>query len=374
MSLENKDENEKSENFLAIKTPIATSLSSYSRNFVHEEDLGPRLGGVLSSGFFNFLRFLIPIDAVYFLALIIFLAIFPFSGLQNHLGGQGALKFFLTLPKDQLVDSYLFYIDNPNEAFLFPSDPLENSFLEKENFTLKVDTYRMESGDTLSLISARSNISVETLIAFNEIKDVKRLRAGDIIRIPNMNGILHEVKSGDSLSTLATNYDITRESILDANDLSNAVLSLGEKVFLPGARMNQTELQEALGELFIYPTQGVLTSPYGWRNDPISGVRKFHNGIDLANVINTPIYASRAGKVILASVNPSYGKYIILDHGSGYQTLYGHLNDFSVKQGDHVYRGQKIGLMGNTGYSTGSHLHFTVYKNGQTVNPLSLLR
>lgn len=369
-----KEEDKKPEDSLIIFSHPEKSISVYQNSRIREENLGPHLGGVLAQGFFNFLRFLIPIDAVYFLAVIVFLAILPFSGLQNHLGGQGVLKFFLSLPKDHLIDSYLFYIDNPNEAFLFPSDPLGEDFLEKENFTLKIEDYIMEPGDTLSLISARSNVSVETLIAFNEIKDVKRLRVGNLVKIPNMNGILYEVKSGDTLSSLATGYKITRESILDANDLSNAVLSIGEKVFLPGAKMNQTELQEALGELFIYPTTGVLTSPYGWRSDPISGVKKFHNGIDLANAMNTPIYSSRAGKVILVSVNPSYGKYLIIDHGSGYQSLYGHLNDFIVKQGDYVYRGQKIALMGNTGYSTGPHLHFTIYKNGQTVNPLSLLR
>lgn len=330
-------------------------------------------GAAIASWTERFLEYLIPIDVVYFLALILFLGLLPFSGLDQRLGGGSALSRYLSLPEDKQVESYLFYLGSEDPSSVLAGQAQSRDETATPSFVLKDKTYTIQAGDTLSLVSVRNNVTVETLIAYNGISDVKRLRAGDKIKVPNMNGILYQVKAGDSISSLASTYKVTRESILDANDLSNSVLSIGQKIFLPGARMNQTKLQEALGELFIYPVRGIITSRYGWRIDPISGIRAFHNGVDFANRLNTPIYASRAGRVILASVHPEFGKYIIIEHGSGYQTLYGHLNSFEVVKGQYVNRGQLIARMGNTGYSTGTHLHFSIYKNGKSVNPLSLL-
>jgi murein DD-endopeptidase MepM/ murein hydrolase activator NlpD len=138
--------------------------------------------------------------------------------------------------------------------------------------------------------------------------------------------------------------------------------------------MRSEDLRLALGELFIYPLKGArLTSPFGWRNDPISGVRRHHAAIDLAAPMGTTVKAAMDGKVSSVGFNSTYGKYIILSHGSEYQTMYAHLNEVSVKQGGRVTQGIKIGEVGSTGYSTGPHLHFAVYKNGRAVNPLDYL-
>ena len=111
-----------------------------------------------------------------------------------------------------------------------------------------------------------------------------------------------------------------------------------------------------------------LTSPYGWRIHPITGKNSFHNGIDLAGPQGTPIYAARSGTVTTATYSGAYGYYVTINHGDGYSTLYAHMTHYVVSSGQYVSQGQVIGYMGSTGWSTGPHLHYTVYYNGNTVN------
>jgi murein DD-endopeptidase MepM/ murein hydrolase activator NlpD len=163
------------------------------------------------------------------------------------------------------------------------------------------------------------------------------------------------------------------EIILDANNMDSDSITVGMSLFIPGAKMRAEDLKLALGELFIYPVRGRLSSPYGWRNDPISGARRFHAALDMAANTGTPVKASMDGRVATVGLNSVYGKYIILSHGGGFQTLYAHLNSVAVTQGTYVNQGSKIGEVGSTGYSTGPHLHFAVYRNGKPVNPLEYL-
>jgi murein DD-endopeptidase MepM/ murein hydrolase activator NlpD len=114
-----------------------------------------------------------------------------------------------------------------------------------------------------------------------------------------------------------------------------------------------------------------MASGYGYRYHPILKYRKFHAGMDFSAKVGTPIYATGDGKVIKVIRSSSYGKYIVIDHGFGYETLYAHLNEFKVKKGDKVKRGEIIGLVGNTGMSSGPHLHYEVHKNGKVVNPVN---
>lgn len=123
----------------------------------------------------------------------------------------------------------------------------------------------------------------------------------------------------------------------------------------------------------IYPSFGRISDAYGTRIHPITGHLEFHYGIDIANQAGTPIYATAAGKVIRADYDSGYGKRIVIDHGNGYRSLYAHLYNHQVYEGDVVEKGQIIALMGNTGLSTGPHLHYEVqYKEGK-VNPANYL-
>jgi murein DD-endopeptidase MepM/ murein hydrolase activator NlpD len=119
---------------------------------------------------------------------------------------------------------------------------------------------------------------------------------------------------------------------------------------------------------FIWPTSGVITQKYSW----------YHPAIDIANPTNPPIVAAATGTVITAGWDAGgYGNYVIIDHGNGYRTLYGHMlnNSIIVKPGDKVTQGQRIGTMGSTGRSTGTHCHFEIRLTaGGTVNPLTLLK
>ena len=116
-----------------------------------------------------------------------------------------------------------------------------------------------------------------------------------------------------------------------------------------------------------------LTSPYGYRIHPTTGQYKFHNGVDLANNQGTPIYAARSGKVTVDTYGSTYGYYVTINHGDGYSSLYAHMTRSVVDKGDTVKKGQLIGYMGSTGRSTGPHLHFSIFYNGSSVNPMNYI-
>jgi murein DD-endopeptidase MepM/ murein hydrolase activator NlpD len=241
--------------------------------------------------------------------------------------------------------------------------------------TFKWQEYRVKRGDSVSLIAQKFGVSVGAIIASNEIRNARTLQEGAVLRVPNIDGIPYSIKNGDSLSRIAASFNVPLEVILDVNDIKSDRIRTGETLFIPGARMNDIDLRMSLGELFMYPVQSrFITSHFGMRKDPISGAVNLHTGIDLRASTGATVMASLDGVVSVISENWLYGKHIIISHDNGYKTLYAHLNSFSVKQGDRVARGRKIGEAGNTGYSTGPHLHFGMYdKNNKLINPLELL-
>ena len=116
-----------------------------------------------------------------------------------------------------------------------------------------------------------------------------------------------------------------------------------------------------------------LTSPYGYRTHPITGEWKFHNGVDLANSMGTPICAAWSGTVTVATHGTTYGEYVTINHGDGYSSLYAHMTHYVVSKGEYVTKGQLIGYMGSSGRSNGPHLHFSIFYNGSTVNPMDYI-
>jgi murein DD-endopeptidase MepM/ murein hydrolase activator NlpD len=241
--------------------------------------------------------------------------------------------------------------------------------------TFEWQQYRVQRGDSVSVIAKRFGVSIGAIIASNEIRNARTLQEGATIKIPNIDGIPYTIKNGDSLAKIAASFNVPLEVILDVNDIKSDRINAGETIFIPGARMNDIDLRMSLGDLFTYPLQNrYITSHFGMRKDPISGAVNFHTGTDFRANTGTTVMASLDGTVSVVSENWLYGKHIIISHSNGYKTLYAHLNSFSVKQGDRVMRGRKIGETGNTGYSTGPHLHFGMYdRNNKLVNPLELL-
>lgn len=234
--------------------------------------------------------------------------------------------------------------------------------------------YRVRNGDTISGIQNRFGLqNLSSILAVNNIANARRIRPGQVLRIPSIDGITHTVVRGDSLEALAGRYGTDVTAILDSNDLVDAALVPGQLLFIPGASMSTLALRRAMGELFITPVRGRISSPFGYRNDPFTGVRTFHTGIDIAAPVGTSIKVTLDGRVATTGYSPVYGNYVIVSHDGGYQSLYAHMSRILVARGQWVVQGGVLGAVGNTGYSTGSHLHFSVYRNGKMVNPASIL-
>lgn len=224
------------------------------------------------------------------------------------------------------------------------------------------------SGDTLSGIAQQYGIDIETLTAANPgISDL--IHPGDQLAILPNKGVMHQVNTGDTLWDIARTYGIRVEEIKSANSKNDDLVVVGEKLFIPGARWARADTAVARGSFsrFIWPTRGEISSPFGWRWG------RLHAGVDLANDIGTHVMAARAGQVIWAGWRGGYGYTVMLDHGGGYVSLYGHLDDYFVERGQYVRAGQRIASMGNTGNSTGPHLHFEILKDGEPIDPMGLL-
>lgn len=256
---------------------------------------------------------------------------------------------------------------------------LDSNTLPVQVFTQPVtyQNYKVRAGDTISGIAKKFGLrNISTLISVNDIGNVRQLGAGQKLKIPSIDGVIYTVKKGDSLDSIITKNKIKLEQLLDVNELTSETLSVGQQLFLPGVGLDANTLKNAMGDLFKLPIAAKFrwSSPYGYRIDPIAGVKSFHTGIDMACPTGTPILASMSGKVTTTGINRVYGNYVIIDHGNGYQTLYAHMSKIIATKGQWVSQGTRIGLVGSTGYSTGPHLHFTVYKNGKLVDPKTVIK
>lgn len=300
------------------------------------------------------------------------------------IGVAGFLIYFSLGLKTKIRSFELYTLSDSQSAlqeYLFPrvEENISASKLlaDSGDFLTEVSfkTYTIQAGDTISGVAYKFGLhSIGTLIALNDISNVKRLKVGDTLKIPSMDGVFHKVRRGETLAEIAQRYGLTLNNLVDANDLKSEIINVGDTVFIPGGTLSSFELKKALGELFIYPVQGRLTSPFGYRRDPFTGLRSFHSGIDLANRMGTPVKCIMDGRVSEVGYSSVFGNYIIVVHDGGYQSLYGHLSRVYVKRGSLVSQGSRIAAIGSTGRSTGPHLHLSIYKNGKLINPLSVLQ
>lgn len=247
-----------------------------------------------------------------------------------------------------------------------------------------LEAYVVQSGDTILGIAAKYGLQPETIIWANpEIeRSPDRISIGDQIKILPVNGVLHSVKAGDSLSSLAAKYKVTADAIVayKGNNLSNttAELTVGTEIIVPGGQkplVSQQVVTSYSGPIptsatrgsgaFLWPTSGSITQKY-WSGHP---------AIDIGSWTGAPVKSADAGYVVEAGRGWSsgYGNHIVIDHGNGYRTLYAHLNSMFVSPGENVTKGQQLGTVGNTGNSTGPHLHFEVLYQGIRRNPYSYL-
>ena len=249
---------------------------------------------------------------------------------------------------------------------------------ESVSSIITYQTYRVKSGDMIGFIADAFDVTQDTIISVNNIKQSRLIQPGQYLKIPSMPGIIYTVKkNGETPATIAEKYKVNADKCASANYVSlDTELQAGTSLFVPDAELDWATRQEINGDLFKKPLHARywLSSNYGWRNSPFNaGARTFHGGIDMAVAQGTPIYAALDGTVTAVGYNATYGNYVIITHHSGYKTLYGHMKSTACRKGNFVYTNTVIGYVGSTGMSTGPHLHFTVYKNGKTINPMVVL-
>ncbi len=257
-----------------------------------------------------------------------------------------------------------------NEVLTGVPEPVEYSKPQMVTYF----SYKIEKGDTIGEIAQNFGLNQDTLLSVNGIKNSRLIQIGQVLKVPNQDGIMYTVKSGDTLLAVAEKYESESGAIQTANELFSETIYPNSRLFLPGARLNMVEVQEINGDLFIWPINGYITSLYGYRPSPFTGVRQFHSGLDIGAPTGTPIKAGMSGRVTATGYDDISGNYVVITHHSGYRTLYAHMSVIRTKTGNYVRTGDRIGDVGSTGLSTGPHLHFTVYKNGVTVNPRQLIK
>ena len=279
-----------------------------------------------------------------------------------------------------------------------------------------IQRYAVQRGDTLARIAKSFNLKIETILWANNLVANSVLRPGDTLTIPSVDGIIYTVKSGGTLSDVAKKYNITTKILASANDLSaNAQLKKGQSLVVPGARPPSISIPPkptvsepapvaaqpsapepepapsaptdfvpltpepeqthpnviprpalAAGEKLLWPTTRRSVTQY------FSGG---HPGLDIDGDYTDAIYAVDDGTVVSSGWNNSgYGNMVLIDHGNGMVTRYGHGSKVYVATGQQVKKGDVIAMVGTTGRSTGSHLHFEVIIRGKRVNPIKYIR
>lgn len=273
--------------------------------------------------------------------------------------------------------------ENGQGGFETPGLPVvtesEVALVEEENLNLSeicYTSYRVHSGDMISVIASNFGITEDTIISVNNIRSSRLLQIGTYLKIPSIPGILYTVrKDGETSLSIAEKYKIDNAKLCAVNKVSESdSLSAGTMLFLPDAHLDWVTRQEINGDLFKKPVHArwYLSSAFGWRKSPFTGARSYHSGVDMACPQGTRIYAAMDGKVTSTGFNNTYGNYVIVTHHSGYKTLYGHMSAIAAVKNQYVTQNSVIGYVGSTGLSTGPHLHFTVFKNGKQINPQNL--
>jgi len=242
--------------------------------------------------------------------------------------------------------------------------PFENKRL---SLLEQIKVHTVQKGESLWTISHKYDINIDTIIGANDITNMNMIKEGDKLKILPVKGILYRVNPGESLWLISINFDISIDKIIKANNIMNSkVVKQGQLLILPGAKP-EFGYQERMSSKLMAPVSARISSYYGMRWG------RMHEGIDFAVNTGTKIKAAAAGKIIYSGWASGYGYTVIIEHQKGVRTLYAHNSKLIVHSGQYVSKGQVICLSGNTGNSTGPHLHFEVQINGRPVNPLSYI-
>lgn len=231
--------------------------------------------------------------------------------------------------------------------------------------------YIIKEGDSLSEIAEEYGVSTNTILWANDIRDASTISIGDELIILPVSGVRHRVASGETIQSIAKKYGSDSADIALYNGLNEGgVLLAGSEIIVPGGAFPSAAKKPVASATTKKPstaTKASSAASSGKFGNPLPGgpitqANHGYNAVDIDGETGDSIYASAAGTVIVAKgngYNGGYGTYVVIDHGGGVQTLYAHMSALAVSSGS-VGKGDIIGYVGNTGKSTGSHLHFEV--------------
>ncbi|MBD1372109.1 M23 family metallopeptidase [Hazenella sp. IB182357] len=315
---------------------------------------------------------------------------------QHPVYAEGVNGLDQTIPpkQDVIAQEVLYHYLNPIKQ------------VAEGNLAAKVETkplsYQIEKGDTLYKIGLFYGVPHTTLAIYNQISSPEMLIIGDKLNIPITKKWVR-LKVTDTLESLTKEYHTTKELLLHLNPIleKTDITYSGQMIAVPqklpvsepkvvkppvqlvtstnaskdapketGTKKAESPKKVSSTGTFKWPVSGQITSNFGWRNG------RQHKGIDVWSSAKAKavIYAADGGVVTKAGYSGAYGNLVVIDHGNGWQTYYAHLSRLNVSKGQSVSVGQSLGNMGQTGNATGYHLHFEVRKNGNAINPLSVLK
>lgn len=243
----------------------------------------------------------------------------------------------------------------------------ENVIASAKGGTGEIRVYTVRAGDTLSHIAEMYDVTANTILWANDLPRATSIKEGQTLIILPIAGVRHVVKKGDTIKAIAKTYEGDVDEILSYNQLDAADdLIVGSTIVVPGGAIHTAPVTKSGAT--PTRTSGSSVAGAGWLSHPVPGSIKTqglhgYNAVDFAGSIGTPVRAAAGGEVIVSKSsgwNGGYGQYIVIKHSNGAQTLYAHLIRNDVGAGDYVSQGTVIGGVGNTGRSTGPHLHFEV--------------
>lgn len=234
--------------------------------------------------------------------------------------------------------------------------------------SLTIYQYTTTETDDLLFLASRFNIPYETLALLNGLAFIDSPIKNKTLFIPSCPGIFLPKTPRSPLEFILKNRYPVGDGIV-------FFLEDKEFTFVAGGKLTPTERSFFLDSSMIPPlTKGIITSSYGIRINPFSGKKSFHNGIDIGAPEGTPVFACKSGILLKSGNDTVYGLYVIIQHDNNMQSIYGHLSEILPLNDKLIFKGEKIGEVGNTGLSTGPHLHFEIRVGGVPKNPSSLLK
>lgn len=286
---------------------------------------------------------------------------------SENMAVDGSIVSLEEIPADDALESFFVIVDD--DSLMSVNSPL--AFYLPTAKRHGILTYKVQDGDTAGQIAANFGVSLNTILWANNLKSGSLIKPGQELVILPISGVRHAVKKGDTASSIAKKYQVSLDGIIAFNGLDiDKSLNEGQELIIPGGQLSSsaaassaassTGLKPMTVDISSWPSEkGFYALPAGGYN---KGIFHYYNAIDIINSCGTPVYASAGGIIVEAKKgwNLGYGNYIKIQHYNGTLTVYGHLGEFSVKEGDKVSQGQAIATMSDTGNANGCHLHFEV--------------